>query len=222
MALTTLNSVKNHLGIGSSEVTEDALLNQLIAQVDVLLKGRLGQHVETQTVTEYYRGNGTDAFALRQIPVQSITGLWLDATGHFGDGPDAFAAGTQLTLGTDYDLVRDRPDGSSRSGLVVRLNGIWPGRRARTRGLLATRLSAGLGNIKVTYVCGYATVPKDLELAANLVIGHVRQLRKHGAMVRSEAVEDYAYTLALPDGYDGSLFPAGVRAILARYRNLAA
>lgn len=56
------------------------------------------------------------------------------------------------------------------------------------------------GAIKVTFVCGYATVPSDLKAAVKLIVGHLYEHR--------ESVTDLT----------ANELPMGVSAILERYR----
>lgn len=83
---------------------------------------------------------------LDNLPVRSITSIWENPVGHFGDG--AFDATHLLAAGTNYSLVREAA-GISRSGLVQRLDGAW---------------SAAPGSIKIIYVAGFSAD----ELASDL------------------------------------------------------
>lgn len=193
----------------------------LAPQVVALIEEYLGRKLEQATYTEFYSGNGTPYLPLRHRPVQSITALYLDEAAGYGDAPGAFGPETLLTPGTDYALVRDQPDGSSRSGLVARLGDAWPRPVVRSAGVIAPALGDGFGNIKVTYTAGYATPPPDLQLAVSLTLKHVWELGRRGALTQSESHPDagYSFSLAVPTGYD--IFPAHVKRILARYKNVA-
>lgn len=214
MALTTQASVKLHLGITGT--TEDTYLDMLIEQVDQLIKSYVGQTIERQTVTEYHAGNNTPLLVTRQRPVASLTSVRVDAYGAYGQASDPFPAATLQTAGIDYALRIDRPDGTSRSGIVQRLNGVWPAVFRRQSGLLTPAIEPGQGNIKIVYVAGYLQVPKDLELAANTLIGSIRHNRRHGAgQMTSESYQGYSYSLQLSESL---LDP--VKHILANYKTL--
>lgn len=80
---------------------------------------------------------------LRNTPVRSITNVWEDFTGYYGQGPNAFS-GNPLTSGTDFYLKCER-DGISFSGSLVRRSIWW---------------MAAPGSVKVQYVAGFT--PQEL------------------------------------------------------------
>ena len=148
--------------------------------------------------TEYYGGNGTKYLRLAQVPVQSVTNLWLDPGGYYGDPATAFASTTQLTEGTDFALVRDNNAASdcSHSGLVVRIGGgIWPRPAVRTEGLLARSRMSADGNLKVEYVAGYTRVLSNVQLACHEFVGQLRRSAATGAHgpLTSERYDYYSY-----------------------------
>lgn len=216
MALTTLSSVKTHLGISDS--AEDAALTQLLAQADAVIKAELGANIEQAAYTEFYSGDGGRALVLRQRPVQSIASIHVDNRGFFGEAAGAFGAESLLVAGEDYALQRDHGSDTeqSQSGIVLRLGNNWPAAPARYRGLLAQGARRGIGNIKVVYTAGYATPPADLELAANNLVAILRRTAASGAPVRSERLDYYSYTLASDASAARQL--GGIRATLARYK----
>ncbi len=162
-----------------------------------------GQQIEQATYTEYHQGTGTSFFRARQRLVQSITSIYLDYKGYYGQGTDSpFAAATLLTAGLDYALVPDQPDGtSSRSGLIQRINGTWPATWQYRRGLLNPAVIPGLGNVKITYVGGFATVPPEIELAANKLIALIRREAGVGAALTGESYEGYSYSASSPKSW---------------------
>lgn len=216
MALTTVSIVKTHLGISGS--TEDTLLTQLVAEADALIKSQLKQPIESATYTEFYAGNGERLLPLKQRPVSSITSIHLDSDGYYGDGSGAFATADLLTAGTDYVLVRDQSGGNSKSGLVAKIGGVWPRPSAATQGLLAQHPGLALGNIKVVYVAGYLTVPKDLEWLANQVVADMRRTRKQGVALSSERLDYYSYSVGESATEVSASAMAEVRKVAARYR----
>lgn len=204
MALTSTNSVKLYLGITSN--AEDPFFDATVIQVDALIKRYLGQNIESASYTEYYGGNNDYCLALRQGPVTAITSVHLDAYGFYGMASDPFPSGTALTAGVDYAFAGGRR--------LMRLNGVWPGIRRRTAGMLSAALEPALGNIKVVYTAGYASVPADLTLAANILVGLIRQDREQGGgTLTSESYEGYSYSLQRAESYLGQ-----VRHLLAPYR----
>lgn len=220
MALTTVAAIKTHLGISAS--TEDTPLAQWLAQADALIKRYIGQNIEQATYVDFYAGTGSKMLALRQRPVQSITSIYLDNSAYYGEASGAFGSSTLLTAGTDYALVRDNPNAGSAtekslSGMVVRINGVWDAASEQIVALLTQGVTAGIGNIKVTYVAGYATVPADIALACMEMVAILRAGAVTGGPLASEHYEFYDYTLASA-GTDGGSALGSVKQLLSRYR----
>lgn len=197
MSLTTISVIKTQLGISGTD--EDAKLTQMLAQADALIKRYCDLQFESATFTEFYSGNGSQTLVLNQRPVQSITTLHEDADGYFGDGTGAFSADDLLTAGEDYVLNRDTNSATeeSRSGIVFRIGTVWHRPSARLAGLLSTVPGLSMGNIKVVYVAGYATVPADVALACIQMVSMLRENSIVGGK-QQESYEDYSYTLADP------------------------
>lgn len=70
--LTTLSSVKSYLGITS--ITNDALINSLIASVSAFIVSYAGRQLEAATYTEILSGGKKNLF-LRNYPVNSVTSV---------------------------------------------------------------------------------------------------------------------------------------------------
>lgn len=234
--LTTLASVKTAIGIPTSDTTQDALLTQLIGQCDAAMKTWLGRPIEQATYTEWYSGKGTAQLRLYQYPALSITSLYLDPGGYFGKAPGAFAAGTLLTEGIDFVLRYDEGGTQSGCGMVIRIGGYgnyssavafargddedWMGGGNRRGSLSRRRSSAwpsGKGNIQVTYVAGYATVPLDLQLACNELCAWYRQGRKQGAAVTSASYDGFSQSV---QATESGKWPNTVMNVLNRYRKI--
>lgn len=213
MALTTLAQVKTHLQITDSAL--DAQLAALILGVDAAIKSDLRRNIESASYTEYYSGDWSNVLRLKQTPVSSITNVWLDTDGHWGQGDDPFADADLLVAGTDYALRIDQSDGTSLSGMLMKLGGCWPGVVRRSGARLVGEYAAGLGNIKVSYVGGYETVPYDITMAANQLVGWALA-RQDGQQMKSETLDEYSYTMG--DLKEGLASVAGYSSILARYR----
>lgn len=150
--------------------------------------------------------------------------VWLDEGAMWGQASSSsytpFAAGTLLTPGSSYALEIDQTDGiSSRSGLVYNVNGYWPEPFVYNVGLISPMLGPSNGNIKVSYTGGYGTVPTPMELACNLAIARIRNLKVYGEAVTAEKDEVYSYNLKA--AAKAGVFAPEVTSILARYRNLA-
>lgn len=155
-ALTTLDTIKNELGI--TDTSEDVKLERLINAVSGFIQKYTGQKYGRQTKTVKLNGSGEQYLMLEDKPIISISSIT------YGD----------LTI-TDYELeVRDseigaifREEGWSRDGIAVGLVGDPAGERR---------------NFTVEYTYGYVlpkddgspdprTLPHDLEqLAIELVV----------------------------------------------------
>lgn len=209
MALTDLSTFKSFLGITGT--AQDTLLTLILAGADSAVKTYLGRDIEQTTYpgaaaygvgdSGYYSGDNARFLRLRQYPVQSVTSIYLDWDGHFGTGTDPFDSTTLLAAGTDYRLHLDGclPGSSTKvgySGLVERINGIWPATSIRRIGELTGREVPQGGNIKVAYVAGYATVPSDLVLACCQIGARIRNTTSKGDMLQSESLGGYSYSLA--------------------------
>jgi hypothetical protein len=239
MALSTIAAVKTLLGIGNTD--QDALLTQLLTAADAAVKTYIrrgkartafANWPETGADTAFLSGHGKQDLILPYWPVTAVASVYLDPTGYFGDGSGAFAAGTLLSAGSDYVLVRD--DGSaSVSGRLRKLSGPgsmvfddhgwWP--PSGSSGPLALNgytkpvWTAGAGNIKVTFTAGYASVPADLADAVNQLCVFRYANRKSAGPMQSEGLGDYHYALASQSL--GTAPELGtMRQLLARYREI--
>lgn len=219
--LSSLSSLRLHLGVPSSDTTEDTALTQFLTQAEALVREyvRHAWAVPAATYTYYHDGRNTDTIILRQRPVVSVTSVHLDRGAFYGTGEDAFAAATLLTAGSDYALEPDQPDGSSRSGLLRRLNGVWPPAVQYQRGNLSAAMIDSKGPIRVVYVAGFAagSVPAQLELAVNLVAGNLRTWRM-GVPMSSASYDGFSAQLVRGNKAMNPLEPA--LSILSSWKNL--
>lgn len=197
-------------------------LGSLAPQAKALIEEYLGRKIIQDTYTEFYAGKGRQLLVLRQRPVQSITSIFVDELAYWGDAPGAFGNSTLLVEGTDFALDRDQADGSSRSGLVYKINGYWPVPVTHAYGEI-TPAFGRIGNIKITYVAGHVEEPPDLKLALSLTMAHLMQLIRRGGLVQSESDDDIgvSYDLAVPQNFTGDILPPHVKRILARSKNVA-
>lgn len=209
MALTTIALVKARLGIASTDTSQDTLLTTIVAEADDILKNYLGQNVESATYTEYYMGNGRRALCLRQRPVQSITSIHVDSDGYFGYGSSPFGTAELLTAGTAYSLDLVSSTAFSESGIVWRIGDVWPAVQVSS-GLMNDIIAAGLGNIKVVYAAGWASVPSRFQAWATKLACWKYATDIDGAVKQSESHSDTAYSYSL-----GSLEGMSQDAVLA-------
>lgn len=219
--LTTLDKQKTFLEIPADDTSRDAVLQLLLDEVSGLVEEFCGRAFGTAEYTEFYSGDNTPVLVLRERPVTAIISLWEDEDGYWGQGPDPFDAGTLLVAGENYALERDQADGSSRSGIVYRINGVWSRPFRVAAGNLSASAPHGTGNIKVRYTAGYGAVPGTVQLATQMAVARIWRMGKFGGLVQSETTPGYSYTLATNQlRADGMLaLPPEVVSMLSRYRN---
>lgn len=200
MDYTEICAMKARLGLSESNTSADDVLTMLIHDVSEWIDAYCGRTFGEAEYTHFLEGNGAQLIKLPQWPVYSITSLYFDAKGYWGDAPDAFAADKLLVEGVNYALKRDQPDGSSASGLIYRIDGVWerPFSRAASYGAwglpLASLPPVRVGNIKVTYTAG--SVPGAVKLATETAVARLWRAGKYGAAVQGETTPKYSYTLA--------------------------
>ena len=178
--------------------------------VNVTVAGTAGNY--TRKITEFLSGTGTNIIRLRQTPVISISALYEDTDGLFGQASDAFDSTTLLTSGTDY-AIEFTQSGICKTGRVRRVNSYWPGRYQTDAGLLVANYESGGGNIKVTYKSGYDPIPDDIQFAIANVVSEMIEGVKQGGPLSSESLDYYSYTKA---GIEES------RSMISSYRSMLA
>lgn len=148
--LTNLASIRRFLEIASDDVSDDAIFNELVIKASKFIENYCGRVFLSATYTEYYQGNGSSELMLKNYPVTAITSCY--------DDPDrVWGASTEVPVA---DLqISDRVP-----GLIIYDDGTFYDARTNTR--------FPVENVKITYVAGYAVVPQDIELAANLLCAY--------------------------------------------------
>lgn len=218
------------LGVGTS--AETAALTIWCNNIDAAIKDYCGYDIEQATYpgagptngkgdSGFYTGLGTRYLVLRHRPVL-ITGLtvYQDMSGRFGTNPDgAFDSSTTvLTYGTDYTIQLDGYSSSaalSRTGILERINGVWPSLAVYQRGRLVHDEQPQRGNVKVAYTAGYSSVPPAITQAAALWVAHIRRIQAQGGGIQSEGLGSYNYSM-VPIQWG---MPDEVRLLLSKYRN---
>lgn len=240
MAILDLPTVKQFLNIDPSVTSQDDWLTRLVAGANAAVQSYCKRNLETQSYTDYLDGNGLQVLPLRQYPVLSVTAVYLDPAGFYGQGVNAFSSQTLLTVGRDY-VPKFGPDSGSRSnsGLLVRLGGgisgttldaIWPWEWRK--GTLTARLPPvwpqGVGNVKVQFSAGLGTnpaasggtLPEDLTLAACMVVAFLRRSGPPGGPVISETLGGYSYSLEGRLALNQSPELGEARQLLSRFRSV--
>lgn len=140
---TTLDNVKIHLGLLTSDSSQDALLTNMINASQRICEQYLHHPILQASYTEYYDGDGTGKLILRKWPIISVTSIHIDIDREF-DSDD-------LADPTNYYVDSE--------------NGIIEFYRAFAAG--PAWFDEGIKNIKVVYSAGFASIPDDLIEAAD-------------------------------------------------------
>lgn len=198
MALTNRASVKAQAGIPATDSSRDSQIDALIAGVASLVKQQLNRDFEAADYTEYYSGDNSAFLMLRQYPVNSITAIYDDRGGYFGDASGAFAAATLLVSGVDYCLM-DGLYGKGGQGIVRRINDIWYGRPTKSVGTVEYLPPHPSGNIKVQYNAGYSKIPPAIQMGVNMLVAQLSLQAAAGGGASSMTYEDASVTYLTPD-----------------------
>ncbi len=221
MALTDLETVKRLLNVPMDVTDNDVWYDALREAAEAIVKNYCKRDFESQAYTDYYSGSGTRYLVLRQRPVTAISSVYLDERGRFGQNPDgSFSSATLLVNGQDYVLTFDQGTTTSSCGVLQRTVGVWPEiPRQYWFNKVAGENAPPMGNVKVTYTAGYATIPMDLQYAVCWTVSFMRRSLPVGGILGSEKIGDYSYGILNPRAAD-KLPPelATARQILSRYR----
>lgn len=157
--------------------------------------------------TEFYKGTNTQKLLLNSRPVYTTPTIQVfeDEAGYYGAPTGSFASTTALTYGEDFVLQIDQSNGTSRSGILIRRNDVWPRPTVRFRGLLSPFIGEDFGSIKVIYSAGYTVddLPAQFRAATTLLVANLRQLLPLGQLIQAESYEERAIS------YGGPLFGGG-------------
>jgi hypothetical protein len=191
MAILTADDYRTLTGLTAAQAPDvryAALCDAASKAVETYCK----RAFEKAAYVEYHAGDGTRTVKLRRRPVLSVTSVYYDRNGNFATTTGSFDATTLLTAGVDYAV-----DPSRDSGLLYRLNGVWPELIRRPDWeYLARERSANFGEIKVTYVGGYDPVPADVKLACAMLVTNASQQIQYGGQLEREHLGDWSYKLA--------------------------
>ncbi len=204
----------------------------MIAATDKSVKDFLKWRVESATYIHYFSGKNQQELVLKVPFVTSITNLWVDQNGSWGQAPNAFPAGTLQVDGVNYALEMDGEldDGTpvSERALVQQLGGgplgtwPWPYWQGLNQGKLAGSPGPiwplGRGNIKVEYVAGFTAVPADLSYAATMLVAEMVRIQPSGTPLQNESLGAYSYGIAEQSAEGKYPNLASIGPILRRYR----
>lgn len=224
MIFTDLYTIKSYLEIDPSNTQEDKKLMLYAEAASQLITEYLGRPViEYGIYTEYYNGTDSALLPLRIRPVYLTPTIQVyedDNSGNFGSTSGAFDPNnTALTYGEDFCIVVDQVTGTSRSGILIRINDFWDKIEVRRQGLLSPYIDTDWGNIRVVYAAGYTvdTLPAAFVLAANIIVAKLRALFPQGTPTTSESYEARSMSFQVPQ--KNVLLDDIVKPLLNGYRN---
>lgn len=220
MLFTDIRECKSVLEVDQRDSSEDKKLNFFIEQASQWIEEFLGRPgLEYKARTEFYKGSGTQKLQLRARPVYTTPtiSLSLDEAGYYGEAKNSFAAADALVYGDDFALQVDQANGTSRSGILLRINSLWPKPTLRQMGYLSPFIGEGFGTIKITYTAGYKVedLPASLRFACNMIVAKMRYLFPLGMELSSESYEERAISMISHRDY---LF-GQVKPLLYPFRN---
>lgn len=234
MAITSIvtdQQVLDWVGLETPSQTQSESLSRLRLTAEKAVRRYVGATLTQGTYTHYlpkHERNATYILRTPEWPVRSITSIYLNHAGYFGQAPNAFPESTLLTAGVHYCLTIDR-GGMSMFGHIMRIGSqridnktLWP--------MIP-------GSVKVTYVAGFtsaelsgdATVddlnPAEIATAVLITVGARWNMlkNKQSALkpgdVQSESLEGWSQTLAVqPTDKDmAAMLPDDAKDLLQPY-----
>ena len=180
----------------SQSVKEDGRIDALIDSVSLLVKSYCGN-----SIVDYYSANKTEEFnvnwdthivQLTESPVNTIVSVQ-EREGYS-------SSYTTLTTGNnEYYLDNDTDS-------VIRTTGGWEYKN----------WPRGPGAVKIVYTAGYATAPKDLQLAvADLITYYLKEEYKERRSMQGASLSNKG-TSSMSDNVD---FPDHIKRVLDLYKN---
>ena len=220
MLYTDLRELKRVLEIDPANTAEDVRLNLWIEQASNLIEEFLGRPgMEYKERTEYYAGTATQKLLLRSRPVFAtpVIKVYEDNGGYYGTVSGSFAETTALTYGTDFALIIDQDNGTSRSGMLLMIDSLWEQPQVRETGFLSPYIGEAFGNYKIVYTAGYTidTLPAAFRFACNLLVARFRYLMPLGMALGSESYEERSISVL----HDRDYLMGLIRPFLYPYRN---
>lgn len=212
----SLDYVKTILRLPLNETEDDPRLKLTIRAVCSMIENDLAYPVGEETVTKYYSGDGGPVLFLDERYITSIVNIWLDNSGWFGSNPSGFDASTLLVNGTDYALMVEGDGEACLTGMVRRINAVWPAPARFPQKTLVSERDIYRGNIKASYVTGYpmALVPEDIKWAAAIMVGLAERKNDGGGPIGGFSFEGFSQSF----GQDSPEDMTSIQSILSSHR----
>lgn len=222
--MSDIRELKAYLEIDNGDTSEDLKLGFLIEAVSQWIEELLNRPgFSYASRTEYYDGTGSPKLLLRSRPVYTTPTIqaYQDYSGFYGATSGAFdPGGTALVYGTDFALKVDQPDGTSRCGILIKMNSFWNKAAIRQVGYLSPFIGPSFGSIKVVYTGGYTVdnLPASFRMATNLLVSRLRYVLPLGLELSAESYEDRTIAISAIAQMKNYLLSM-VRPFLWPYRN---
>jgi hypothetical protein len=181
--LTTLAAFKVYFGIPSADTSRDTKISQLVTAASRAIERFCGRTFNsTPYADDRYNGDFQPTLQLRQYPVIVPPAVVL-----YDDPERAFTSDTVVDA-EDYYV-------EAETG-IIRLDGLL--------------FSRGIGNVKVVYTAGYATIPEDLALICHEFIGWLMNKSKSDGQTQESYGEgSVSYTVTIPEYIKDKLIEDG-------------
>lgn len=192
-ALTTVDDVKETLGIDSGNTSRDNLIIRKINQATEMIEKYCQRRFASTTYTDIeYSGSGIDQLVLKQRPVTSLTSFQVRTTPENDDDWD--------------DVDADLYFLDSAAGIID---------------LLFTQNKNWFG-YRVSYVAGYTTIPSDLAEACVILAAYMVDNAGSGGGVKRKRegqreIEYFPVASAAGGGSDSLITQLSLDDILAPY-----
>lgn len=222
MLLNDIREVKPSIGIAADNSYSDKIINFYIEYASGLIEEFLGRgDLAKLSRVGFFAGNGKQEVTLPFRPlypnaVATPFRLWHNRNGKFVDAN--YTDDDLLTYGEDYSIKPDEPDGTSRSGILIRFNAVWELDIAYSSGLLSASLQGVPGSYKVEYTAGYTVdnLPPPIRAACLMLVAKIHHILPFGMEIGSESYEERSISFLAPQrGFLMSL----VRPMIMTYQN---
>jgi uncharacterized phiE125 gp8 family phage protein len=172
-ALASLAELKLFLNVSSGSTTDDSLLQSLLNGASNWFEKQTGRQIASQLYNETYNGNGSRALTLAQPKVTEVVSV--------------------IVNGVE---VNPRTSSTSSDGYFFQGSNVYMDNASAA----INNFPEGYGNVQVTYVAGYPSVPYDVRQAVIWMAGNwYRERTRIGVMNSSVGGENISYqTLTLP------------------------
>lgn len=191
---TTKGKIQNYLALDISS-SLDSQIEDWITAVQNYIDNFTGKSFGTTSETRYFDGNGKNEIQIDDfVSITSVEILELDSTD----------VDYTLTEGVNSDYITYPYNTTPKYMLKMTINS-----------QIATFLK-GEKRVKITATWGHqSSVPKDIELAATILVAGIIEKGAKGGPVTSETLGDYTISFGNVDNLSTVL---GVKDILSKYK----